>query len=472
MDSIYGGRPGSPFVIKARFRSVEKMQEAFRSGPEYKAVWYGEYCIIDTDNKNDFDNGKIYQRGTEYGNGTGDAKYVGQVVGPQSGVPGFDFKSFDKVKEYITKDFKDDGEIRTWPSNGELYQDYKENPDLNKPAIDIESFSVPNRSLVKGWDGANTFVDNIEYTWVNIAYPYGKGSNKFAVSKTLMGFKIPYPVFKATAESLEPGNDPVIEDIPWPKEGEEHPFAYNWKFKIPRGAKGDSVSISTNLFSKENIDGVKVNCTTTGVNNENGQPSSTTESFIVNEIIDLYPDIGEGKSNHLYVLFSGSEARKGDLDVKGYKKGFQSKLWDINTFNTKGLNWKDLGAIKDQSGILVGRNISNKGITGKDGNPVKITDVIEWLNKHYTDTKTIDGKVCTYLNEEGKTWVFAWDYNNIAPEAESTAQVDGWYYVGTLGGGGTKFSVSDGGNNAPKEWYFKKAEKVAFTTKKNWWGLP
>lgn len=51
MDSIYGGRPGSPFVIKARFRSVKEMQKAFQKGPEYKAVWYGEYCIIDTDNK-------------------------------------------------------------------------------------------------------------------------------------------------------------------------------------------------------------------------------------------------------------------------------------------------------------------------------------------------------------------------------------------------------------------------------------
>lgn len=469
MDSIYGGRPGSPFVIKARFRSVKEMQEAFKSGPEYKAVWYGEYCIIDTDNKNDFDNGKIYQRGTEYGNGTGDAKYVGQVVGPQSGVPGFDFAPFSEVAGYATKAFGDDGEIRTWPSGGKLYQDYRGNTDLAKPtAIDVKSFSVPNGSLVKGWNDDETFVDNIEYTWVNIAYPYGnKESNKFAVSKTLMGFKIPYPVFKVQVKAIAPGGTASVTET---NTSTGHPFAYEWLFNIPRGAKGDSVSISTDSFSQSNTNGVKVNCTTTGVDNNTGQLSSTTKSFIVNEIVDLYSDIGEGKSNHLYALFSGSEARKGDSDVKGYKKGFQSKNLQ---FDTTGLNWKDLGTIKDQSGILVGRNISNKGITGKDGNPVKTTDVIDWLNKHYTDTKTIDGKVCTYLNEEGKTWVFAWDYNNAAPEAESTAQVDGWYYVGTFNGeSGTKFSVSDGGNSAPKGWYFKKAEKVTFTAKKNWWGLP
>lgn len=472
MDSIYGGRPGSPFVIKAQFVSIKKMQEAFKKGPEYKDVWYGEYCIIDTKNKNDFDNGKIYQRGTEYGNETGDAKYVGQVVGPQSGVPGFDFAPFDEVAKYATKAFDEKGEIRTWPYNGKLYQNYEGNEDPNKPkTIDSKSFSVPNESLVKGWDeNTNTFVDEIKYTWVNIAYPYGtEESNQFAVAKTLVGFKIPYPVFHATAQALDPGTQPVVEEVAWP-DGKNHPFAHNLVFKIPRGAKGDSVGISTAPFSNTNTNGARVDCTTTGINNNTGKLESTTESFIVNEIVDLYSDIGEGKSNRLYALFSSSEARKKDaLGVEGYKQGFQSKAFpDINT---KTLNWKDLGAIKDQSGILVGRDLNGKDITitGKDGKPVESTDVIDWLNKNYTDTKTIDGKVCTYLNEKKETWVFAWDYNKEVPKTGSTAQVDGWYYVGTFNGGGTKLSVSDG-NDAPSGWYFKKAKNVTYTPKKiNWW---
>ena len=459
MDSIYGGRPGSPFVIKAQFVSVEEMQEAFKKGPEYKDVWYGEYCIIDTENKNDFDNGKIYQRGTEYGNETGDAKYVGQVVGPQSGVPGFDFKPFNKVKGYIETEFGK-GEIRTWPSNGKLYQDYAENPDENKPAIDVESFSVPNGSLVKGWDGANTFVDDIEYTWVNIAYPYGKGNNKFAVSETLVGFKIPYPVFEATAQALDPGTQPVIEEVAWP-EGENHPFAHKLLFKIPRGAKGDSVSISTAPFSETNTNGARVDCTTTGINNSTGKLESTTESFFVNEIVDLYSDIGEGKSNRLYALFSSSSARKGDASgVEGYQKGFQSKAFP--NINTTALNWKDLGAIKDQSGILVGRDLNqDKKFSSNASAP---SEIVTTLNTNYTIASgKVDGKVCTYQNQDKETWVFAWDYNKDA---------NGWYYVGTLGGGGTKFSVSDGVSDTPKGWYFKKAEKVAFTTKKNWWDMP
>lgn len=466
MDSIYGGRPGSPFVIKAQFVSIKKMQEAFKKGPEYKDVWYGEYCIIDTKNKNDFDNGKIYQRGTEYGNETGDAKYVGQVVGPQSGVPGFDFAPFDEVAKYATKAFDEEGEIRTWPSNGKLYQDYEGNKDPNKPkAIDSKSFSVPDGSLVKGWDeSTNIFVDEIKYTWVNIAYPYGtEESNQFAVAKTLVGFKIPYPVFHATAQALDPGTQPVIEEVAWP-DGKNHPFAHNLLFKIPRGAKGDSVSISTAPFSNTNTNGARVDCTTTGINNETGTLTSATKSFIVNEIVDLYSDIGEGKSNRLYALFSSSEARKRDASgAEGYKQGFQSKAFpDINT---KTLNWKDLGAIKDQSGILVGRDLN----TDVDGVLTNVTisqqNIINALNKHYKKgSNKVDGKVCTYYKSEGEdkgTMFFAWDYNK---------EENGWYCVGTLGGGGTKFSVSDGGNSAPKEWYFKKAKNVTYSPKKkNWW---
>lgn len=459
MDSIYGGRPGSPFVIKAQFVSIKKMQEAFKKGPEYKDVWYGEYCIIDTKNKNDFDNGKIYQRGTEYGNETGDSKYVGQVVGPQSGVPGFDFAPFDEVAKYATKAFDEEGEIRTWPYNGKLYQDHEGNEDPNKPkTIDSKSFSVPNESLVKGWDeNTNTFVDEIKYTWVNIAYPYGtEKSNQFAVAKTLVGFKIPYPVFHTTAQALDPGTQPVVEEVAWPDE-KNHPFAHNLVFKIPRGAKGDSVKISTAPFSNTNTNGARVDCITEGISNDTGKPTSTTESFIVNEIVDLYSDIGEGKSNRLYALFSSSEARKKDASgVEGYRKGFQSKLLN---FDTTSLNWKDLGAIKDQSGILVGRNLNqDEKFSSNASDP---SEIVTTLNTNYTVTSgKVDGKVCTYQNQKGETWVFAWDYNQDA---------NGWYYVGTFNGGGTKLSVSDG-NDAPSGWYFKKAKNVTYTPKKtNWW---
>lgn len=101
MDSLYGGRPGTPFVIKAAYSSIDAMKLAFMQGDNYSDVWYGEYCIVDTLNKNDPDNGKIFRRGIDYPN-DGDAIYIGQIVGPQGNNPYISMRPIDDVKE-ITK---------------------------------------------------------------------------------------------------------------------------------------------------------------------------------------------------------------------------------------------------------------------------------------------------------------------------------------------------------------------------------
>ena len=43
MDSLYGGKQGVSFVIKASFESVEKMKNAFARGGNYTDVWWNEY---------------------------------------------------------------------------------------------------------------------------------------------------------------------------------------------------------------------------------------------------------------------------------------------------------------------------------------------------------------------------------------------------------------------------------------------
>ena len=64
--SFYGGRRGASFIIAARFNSEAEMIAAFKQGGNYTAVNYDEFVIIDTPNKNDKDNGKIYRRGYNY----------------------------------------------------------------------------------------------------------------------------------------------------------------------------------------------------------------------------------------------------------------------------------------------------------------------------------------------------------------------------------------------------------------------
>ena len=93
MDSLYGGKPGLSFVLKERFSSINEMITAFEKGDGHTTTWYGEYCIIDTPNKNHQDNGKIYRRGVSYTAANGarvdTSECVGQIVGPSSGTPSF-----------------------------------------------------------------------------------------------------------------------------------------------------------------------------------------------------------------------------------------------------------------------------------------------------------------------------------------------------------------------------------------------
>jgi len=74
MYSFYGGRPGNSFVIVTTYESVDDMIKNFEKGPEYTAVHYNEYVLINTPNKNDRDNGKIFRRGYDYKNKMGGAE--------------------------------------------------------------------------------------------------------------------------------------------------------------------------------------------------------------------------------------------------------------------------------------------------------------------------------------------------------------------------------------------------------------
>ena len=96
--SFYGGQPGVSFVITQHFSSIEEMVNNFKKGEQYTEVNYGEYVIIDTENKNDPDNGKVYRRGYDYSNDSGGAIYIGQIVGPSGLAPALELKNYGKVK--------------------------------------------------------------------------------------------------------------------------------------------------------------------------------------------------------------------------------------------------------------------------------------------------------------------------------------------------------------------------------------
>lgn len=238
MDSLYGGKPGVSFVIKASFSSIGAMVAAFKKGANYTTVWYGEYVLIDTVNKNHKDNGKIYRRGLDYQNTLGGAEYIGQIVGPSSGTPYFQVDDLSSVLESAKI-----------PANGEdVWKKYPTGKDSNGkyiisengPGTDITTFSfTQNNGLVPGRTDSGTYNDGIKFTWVNI-----RMDNADADSWFYVGFEIPYLVINYNVKTNSPydslGNRTDKSTIER-TDNKQHPFYEEFLLGIPRGIKGDSL---------------------------------------------------------------------------------------------------------------------------------------------------------------------------------------------------------------------------------------
>lgn len=243
MDSLYGGRPGAPFVIKEAFDSIDLMVEAFRQGPDYKDVWYGEYCIIDTPNKNSVDNGKIYQRGADFSAEDGNAIYIGQIVGPQSGTPYYNIKTISAIKDIIKQPLdRSVFEERAYPyiENGQekvWIDDSNSNTDKDLAILSFGHIPVGGNdpALVSG-----KTQDDIKYTWCNVSRAHEDGYPTWMY----VGFQIPYPVVEFTATSISPYDSsgtynpkPTVAENAKTK---DHPFWYEYNIGIPKGVKGDT----------------------------------------------------------------------------------------------------------------------------------------------------------------------------------------------------------------------------------------
>ncbi len=280
MDSFYGGKQGVSFVIKASFNSINEMVENFKEKNDNKAkVWFGEYCLIDTVNKNDKNNGKIFRRGiaTSTNAALGGAEYIGQIVGPSSGTPLFQFDTLNNVINHNHNGENENydpsaGDIRVYPTsvddkgniNGYNYRkdengQYKDF-DLEKDEqgsitfannIKTLSYTVKNESLIPGKTvdekGNPVYNNDIKWTWCNI-----KKANENSESWFYVGFQIPYLVNEFTSESVYPYDDngnykdttALIPIQDRDKEGNliDHPFYQKYTLRIPKGIKGDSLN--------------------------------------------------------------------------------------------------------------------------------------------------------------------------------------------------------------------------------------
>ncbi len=328
LESFYGGKPGISPVIRASFKYIDTNDPAYKakrqggstkfstlspreqallkqinseytensvitwtdntlapftmdvcfSNPEYRDVWYSELCIIDTENKLNPNNGKIFRRTlkrVETTIGAGDtlyAEYIGQIVGPSGGVPKISFGSVDDVRKQaagllatIEDDKMTDEEgnptyldISHWdysyPKNedgvistanlldnnhneNDRENDYEDIWVLESNKNDNAIAMVPGKQKID--DDHIEFKDNIRYTWCNVRRNLTNSDDAWFY----LGFEIPYTSWDVEATHIpywlntSKGN---VVDIQKLNEDDEndHPFYHNLHFYIPRGTRG------------------------------------------------------------------------------------------------------------------------------------------------------------------------------------------------------------------------------------------
>ena len=278
MYSFYGGRPGSAFVIARTFPSEEEMIAAFQGGSNYTDVHYDEHVLIDTVDKNDPTNGRIYRRGYNYANSKGGAILIGTIAGPAGAAPVLIPTSYihiegdQSTQPYYSRATKDG--IVTSHAPGFIYFNNNEQIDysviqtqinakreegtlsedelwqwvLNTYGLEIYLYFKPllNNEKTITTEGALTkdnggIVSGKQYK--SISWKSASLTNEFGTeTNAYVTFRVPYPVFDFYAQSvlqdkdsfqknliIENTNQTEINDEP----ASNYPFYHSFKLDIP-----------------------------------------------------------------------------------------------------------------------------------------------------------------------------------------------------------------------------------------------
>ena len=197
-------------IIQEIFDNIMNVQ--FAKGNEYTDVWYSEYCIIDSPNKNFKDNGKLFRRTLNSRNEKNNAlyaEYLGTLRGPAGQIPEINLVGLETLKDNFNEINKTD-------------------PSLSYPK-DING-NLIEKSLTFD-DGLHIGDNTVVYSWYQIDNAEGNTSNIY------LGFSIPVPQFEADIEALNWNEEPLIDY----NFDTDNPFKTTFTFNIPRGVKGTSV---------------------------------------------------------------------------------------------------------------------------------------------------------------------------------------------------------------------------------------
>lgn len=295
---------------------------------------YDEHVMINTVNKNDPDNGKVYRRGYDFTNTMGGAEYIGTIVGPAGKAPMLKMTTVADVKSKHASEGYDERF-----SSGE--------------------YSPTGGNLVPGKTGSGTFNDAITWACCSIRNENDEDATAY------IGFTFPYTVIDYETSQIEPyvaGRYADTSSATRVDDG-KHPFFEKWCINVPKGVKG-------NAFMN-----LKVEAASTDVQEYPGQADDINHGrAILAYDYYNYDDYQNGAPVRLY-LGDYNMIDNVSMDDEGTITIDYSH--DDDSVWTKKIKWVKSVALNTQTGLFT---VVYNHTTDASGNPTTYTTYLDWIN--------------------------------------------------------------------------------------------
>lgn len=335
MYSFYGGRPGNSFIIITTYRSIADMVTKFKQGPNYTAVHYDEHVMINTVNKNDPDNGRVYRRGYDFTNTMGGAEYIGTIVGPAGKAPMLEMTTVADVRSKHASEGYDE-------------------------RFSSGQYSPTGGNLVPGKTSGGTFNDAITWACCSIRNENDEDATAY------IGFTFPYTVIDYETSWIEPYISGRYADTSSAirVDDETHPFFEKWHINVPKGVKG-------NAFMN-----LKVEAASTNVEEYTGQADDINHGrMILAYDYYNYDDYQNGTPVRLY-LGDYNMIDNVSIDDEGTITIDYSH--DDDSVWTKKIKWVKSVTLNTESGLFT---VVYNHTTDASGNPTTYTTYLDWINE-------------------------------------------------------------------------------------------
>lgn len=423
MYSFYGGRPGNSFIIITTYRSIADMVAKFKQGPSYTAVHYDEHVMINTVNKNDPDNGRVYRRGYDFTNTMGGAEYIGTIVGPAGKAPMLEMTTVADVRSKHASEGYDE-------------------------RFTSGQYSPTGENLVPGKTGSGTFNDAITWACCSIRNENDEDATAY------IGFTFPYTVIDYETSWIEPYVAGRYADTSSATrvDDETHPFFEKWHINVPKGVKG-------NAFMN-----LKVEAASTNVEEYTGQADDINNGrMILAYDYYNYDDYQNGAPVRLY-LGDYNMIDNVSIDDEGTITIDYSH--DDDSVWTKKIKWVKSVTLNTETGLLT---VVYNHTTDASGNPTTYTTYLDWIDEvnvandgtvtfgHTHEADTVFNNIIQWvtgvtINNDG-TVTFTWNNGTADTVFSNIIQ---WISSVNLAADGT---LTVGYNNGAADSVFSKAVK-------------